>query len=407
MNNKHHKHHLTTAQQAALSEELPPSPKPRLHNLADRLSAPFVGAVLLIFLALGLVSSVYAMLNGTLTLKANNLTWRSFLDGKLTSELNDNLANTPLPEAAALGARYLLWQALGDTGKNVRVGCPDWLFLVDELRVYPQREQNALARAQNVVALNRALAQRGIALVVVVVPDKSRIEAAHLCGLNRAQRFAERIESWLTQLKAAGVVTVDLQPVLEAVVDAGQEAYLRTDTHWSEAGAEAAANAIAQRIKELNLQLTPEQAFSVTRKEAMPRAGDLVRLAGLDKLPSTTQPRADNVAESVFTPQDDGTNASAGAAAADDLFGDAGLPNTALIGSSFSRNSNFLPFLQAELRIKIGDFALDGGGFSKSAQAYFASAAFKDTPPSLIVWEIPERVLEERWEGVEMVVGGF
>jgi len=396
MNN--HKQHLPNAP----LDELPPSPKPKLHSLVDRLSAPFVGAALLIFLALGLVSSGYSMLNGTLTLKPDNLSWGSFLDGKLTSELNDNLASTPLPEAAALGARYLLWQALGDTGKNVRVGCPDWLFLADELKPYPQREDNALARAQNVIALNASLAQRGIALVVVVVPDKSRIEAAHLCGLNRSTLFAGRLEQWLTKLTAAGVVTVDLQPVLQALLDAGQEAYLRTDTHWNEAGAEAAASAIAQRIKALNLELTPKQAFSVTRKDALPRAGDLVRLAGLDKLPVAAQPRADSVAESVFTPHGE---ANAPAAAADDLFGDSGLPNTALIGSSFSRNSNFLAFLEAALGTKIGDFALDGGGFSKSAQAYFTSAAFKDTPPRLIVWEIPERVLEETWDGAVMTVG--
>lgn len=380
-------------------DELPPSPKPAQHTLTDRLSAPFIGAALLLFLALGLVSSVTSILDGSLTLKPDNLTWSSFLDGKLSSEVNDNLAKTPLPERAAQAGRYVLWVSIGDTGKNVRVGCPDWLFLADELRVYPQRELNALARAQNVEALNRALAQRGMTLVVAVVPDKSRIEAAHLCGLNRAQRFANRAEQWLAQLKAAGVATVDLQPVLQALVDAGQEAYLRTDTHWNEAGAEAAANAIAQRIKKLDLKLTPEQGFNVTRKEPVSRAGDLVRLAGLDTLPPSVQPRADHVAVSVFTPLD-----GASSSAADDLFGDAGLPNTALIGSSFSRNSNFLPFLEAALRTKIGDFALDGGGFSKSAQAYFASAAFRDTPPRLIVWEIPERVLEEPWVGADMTV---
>ena len=385
-------------------DELPPSPKPKLHSLVGRLSAPFVGAALLIFLALGLVSSVYSILSGTLTLKPDNLSWASFLDGKLTSEVNDNLAKTPLPEAAALGGRYVLWQALGDTGKNVRVGCPNWLFLADELRIYPQREQNALARAQNVIALNAALAKRGIQLVVAVVPDKSRIEAAHLCGLNRSTLFAGRLEQWQAKIAAAGVVTVNLQPVLQALVDGGQDAYLRTDTHWNEAGAQAAATALAQGIKALNIELTPKQALNVTRKDALPRAGDLVRLAGLDKLPVAAQPTADRVAESVFTPHDAATT-TAGAAAADDLFGDSGLPNTALIGSSFSRNSNFLPFLEASLGAKIGDFALDGGGFSKSAQAYFTSAAFKDTPPRLIVWEIPERVLEETWDGAVMTVG--
>lgn len=387
-------------------DELPASPKPKQHTLADRLSAPLVGAALLFFLALGLTSSVMSILNGSLTLKPENLTWGSFLEGKLTGELNDSLALTPLSEWAALGARHLLWTLAGDTGKKVRVGCPDWLFLADELTIYAQREQNALARAQNAVALSKALAQRGITLVVVVVPDKSRIEAAHLCGLNRPQRFAGRVDQWLAQLRVAGVDVVDLQPVLQTLVDAGKDAYLRTDTHWNEVGAAAAANAIVQRISGLNLELTPRQTFQVTVQEPVPRVGDLVRLAGLDKLPAHAQPRADLVAVSQFTPVA-GAPSAAASSSADDLFGDAGLPNAALIGTSFSRNSNFASFLEYGLRTKLGNFALDGGGFSTSAQAYFASAAFRDTPPRLIVWEIPERVLEETWIGTEMTVGGL
>ena len=78
----------------------------------------------------------------------------------------------------------------------------------------------------------------------------------------------------------------------------------------------------------------------------------------------------------------------------DDLFGDANLPNIALIGTSFSRTSEFTPYLEMQLNTKIGNFALDGGDFAGSANAYFASPAFKDTPPKLIIWEIPERVIE-------------
>ena len=48
-------------------------------------------------------------------------------------------------------------------------------------------------------------------------------------------------------------------------------------------------------------------------------------------------------------------------------------------------------------------FARDGGNFWGSAGAYFSSDAFEQTPPRLIVWEIPERTLQlppaagERW----------
>ena len=66
----------------------------------------------------------------------------------------------------------------------------------------------------------------------------------------------------------------------------------------------------------------------------------------------------------------------------------------ALIGTSFSRNSNFVPFLEQALGASLGNFAKDGGEFSGAAKDYFASPAFRETPPQLLIWEIPERDLQ-------------
>ncbi|KUM41869.1 hypothetical protein AR540_06495 [Pseudomonas sp. EpS/L25] len=62
--------------------------------------------------------------------------------------------------------------------------------------------------------------------------------------------------------------------------------------------------------------------------------------------------------------------------ASDDLFGDGDLPNVALIGTSFSRNSNFLPFLEQALGASVGRFAKDGGHFAGAARDYFPSPRF-------------------------------
>jgi alginate O-acetyltransferase complex protein AlgJ len=53
-----------------------------------------------------------------------------------------------------------------------------------------------------------------------------------------------------------------------------------------------------------------------------------------------------------------------------------------------------LSALQQALGAKIGSFAKDGGKFSGSARDYFANPAFTQTPPKLVVWEIPERDLQ-------------
>jgi alginate O-acetyltransferase complex protein AlgJ len=80
----------------------------------------------------------------------------------------------------------------------------------------------------------------------------------------------------------------------------------------------------------------------------------------------------------------------------DDLFGDADLPNVVVIGTSFSRTSNFVPFIEKELKAKVANLARSGGDFSGAMNAYLSSVAFKKTPPKLVIWEIPERVLQQK-----------
>jgi len=151
---------------------------------------------------------------------------------------------------------------------------------------------------------------------------------------------------------------------------------------------------VAQRIQQRGIKATPEQAFDITQAPLATRPGDLVRLAGLDWLPPKLQPVGEQVVAS--TAHENGPAASSNP---DDLFGDAGLPNVALIGTSFSRNSNFVGFLQKALNAPVGNFSKDGGEFSGAAKAYFDSPAFKQTPPKLLIWEIPERDLQTPYDG--------
>jgi alginate O-acetyltransferase complex protein AlgJ len=51
------------------------------------------------------------------------------------------------------------------------------------------------------------------------------------------------------------------------------------------------------------------------------------------------------------------------------------------------------------LGASIGNFAKDGGEFSGAAKAYFASPAYLQTPPKVLIWEIPERELQTPYAG--------
>lgn len=358
-------------------------------SLTARLS-PLAGVVMLAFLIAGLASVLWALfVSEKVALKPTQaLSWAQISEGAVTHRIAKELANVPVAERAADLERAASWLLIGDTGSRVRRGCSDWLFLADELKIHPHAQANAAARAEKVIELRQQLAAQGIELLVAVVPDKSRIVANQRCGIARAASLDDRARDWLAVVQAAGVISVDLSPRLQPL---GDKAFLRTDTHWSEAGARAAAKAIAARIGELGIEPIPAAQFSTTVSEPALRPGDLVRLAGLAWLPLALQPQPETTTATQFQEVAAPDDAQLGE---DDLFGDSQLPNIAVIGTSFSRNSNFIPFLEQALSVRVGNFARDGGEFSGAAKAYFKSTAFKQTPPRLIVWEIPERDLQ-------------
>jgi alginate O-acetyltransferase complex protein AlgJ len=362
-------------------------------ELAVRTS-PLAGWVLVPFLAAGLLSCAWLMVKGPVSFLPPKVDSDMLLHGEVTHRFAKELSKAPMAIEAANLERGASWLVFSDTGPRVRRGCPGWLFISDELTFNRHAEGNAHTKAQAVIELGRQLGQRGIELQVVVVPDKSRIAAAQRCGLYRPALLDGRIGQWTTLLQAAGIEVLDLTDTLQAL---GPDAYLRTDTHWSEIGANAGARVLAQRIRQRGIKATPEQTFDITQAPLAPRPGDLVRLAGLDWLPASLQPVGEQVAASTAH-----ENASAASSDPDDLFGDAGLPNVALIGTSFSRNSNFVGFLQKALNAPVGNFSKDGGEFSGAAKAYFDSPAFRQTPPKLLIWEIPERDLQTPYDLIQI-----
>lgn len=353
------------------------------------------GYALMVVLGVGLISNGWLLWSGKVDILPPKLTRDAAIHGEVTHKIAKQLSNAWFPEQVASLERGASWLLFHDTGPRVRRGCPDWLFLTDEIQMNHHAEMNANTKAQAVIDMAQGLRKRGIALLVAVVPDKSRIADDQLCGLVRPAALAQRAVAWISTLRNAGVSVVNLAPTLQAL---GAPAYLHTDTHWSEIGARAAARVIAQQVQAMGIHAVPQKTFDVHSEPAAIRAGDLVRLAGIDWLPLRWQPRPDIVEATEVSEQQNAGHADSDNL--DDLLDDAQLPNVALIGTSFSRNSNFLGFLQLALGAQIGSFAKDGGEFSGSANAYFSNAAFKQTPPKLIIWEIPERDLQTPYEPI-------
>ena len=365
------------------------SPKPAVATEFTARVSRFGGAVFVLFLAASFASSLWLFASGKIQMLAPDLSRDAVLHGEVTHRIAKQLSESGLAQKAADLERGASWLLFHDTGARVRPGCAGWLFLTDEMRINRHAQVNAQTKAAAVRQIQQQLAGRGIRLLVAVVPDKSRIASAQLCDLRRPVQLQHRAEAWVEGLNKAGVSAVDLAPVLQSV---GSDAYLRTDTHWSEAGASAAAMAIAVQVQAMGISATPHKDYETVLQDLSRRPGDLVRLAGLEWLPVGLQPAAESVAASRFSEEIDSSQSDADNL--DDLFGDDNLPNVALIGTSFSRNSNFAGFLQQALGAPIGDFSKDGGEFSGGANGYFSNPAFVQTPPKLVIWEIPERDLQ-------------
>ncbi|MFA6062086.1 MAG: hypothetical protein WC736_05695 [Gallionella sp.] len=342
---------------------------------------PVIAFVLL--LLAGLVVSV-------LSLKAvGEAEWRELKDPqKILSGESTRRFTKLLNQHFLLGTSFnqiergIQWNLTGDYGPSVRAGCADWLFLADELTVHEARARSAQFRAELAMRLDASLKARGIKLLMVVVPDKTRIEAVHLCDLNRPVSFESRVLNWQDALKRQGIATLDLTQALQSTPG---ERYYRSDTHWNETGSLAAAKSVAATLASLHWAALSPAGEVALNSVQVARPGDLVHLAGLDGLPAFLRPEVEQAQVTVVPAVE---------VASDDLFGDAGVPGIALIGTSYSRNSNFVPFLARSLGEPVANLAKDGGDFSGAAIAYFAGSTFRDNPPKVVVWEIPERVIE-------------
>jgi alginate O-acetyltransferase complex protein AlgJ len=354
------------------------------------ITALLPGLVFALVLILGLASSAVTMLSAKGLALLRDLELVALAEGQ-TTEAQSRLLNDELlaGETLATTARVIDWLVAGDLGPQVRRGCEGWLFLREELDVRPNAGASMTRRAAMLGRVAKILKTRGIALVAAIAPDKSRIEAERLCGLRRPLALADRLQRFNTLVAEQGVDAVDLASVLSSL---DGERYFRTDTHWNEQGARAAANTIAGHLAGKGLTPPPGAPVEITAKSANERVGDLIGLAGLAEVGVPLRPAGDHVAEStIVLPQP----------VSDDLLGEMAGPPVVVVGSSYSRNANFIGFLAAALAAPVGDMAKDGAKFAGSAMAYFNNAAFRETPPKVIVWEIPERDVDAPFNAVE------
>ena len=322
------------------------------------------------------------------------LTWLDFREGRSTGalekQIDKNLPARSTLIAAANSVRYLLTRGGGD---QVLVGQAGWLFLTDEVRFDRDGSAHLNIRTQLFADAARSLDQRGVKLVIALVPDKARLYAGYLpSGLYPTYNLS-RYENALVSLQQHNVTVVDLLTPLTAAASQA-EVYYRSDSHWNQVGAQVSANAVAIAVRKLGVKLEKTVFDTAESGDKTKRAGDLIRLMGLGDTPNALRPPLD--IELPLATRQTSIEAASG------LFGDSVVP-VALTGTSYSLRGNFHGFLQQSLSAKVLNTAKDGGGLLQAATAYLSNDAFKLNKPKILIWEVPERFLytklddESKW----------
>ena len=307
-------------------------------------------------------------------------TWAALLSGQTAAAINDAMAHD-LPGGGMLRAAggVLRWRLFGSGGPQVTVGCGGWLYLTEELRPWPGGEAAMQRRALLLHQIAADLAAKGITLQLVLVPDKARIATEGACGLPRSAQAQDRYATFAAMLE--GLPVTDLVAAYTAV---RTPLYYRTDTHWNEDGAALAAAAVAAAT---DAPIDRDHPFRTRYGPAAKRPGDLLRLMGLDQVP--------DFAIALRPRPDEEPPATTSEAEPPGLLDEVPPPDVVLIGSSYSLNGNFLGALEQSLAAPVAQYARAGGGFWEAAHDYFRSPAFTAAPPKLVVWEIPERVVNQ------------
>jgi len=316
--------------------------------------------------------------------EAKDLSLSYVIDGEATRDL-DALYKNELPHrAASVGlfgnARYAL---LGAGRKGVIVGEEGWFFTAEEFKNVSKKDIEDTA--DRIAEIQRDLGGRGINLVLAPLPAKSDLYAEEVPTRVRSASMADAYGEFTAALRQRGITVADTRTALLAAKPFG-EVFLKSDTHWSPAGAKAAAEAVQSSLQTTGIAL-PSQEVSAQWHPPVSLWGDLTKFVTSPDY----APRVGLTEESVPVYRAT-VDAAAGGT---DIFGDDTAIPVMLVGTSYSANEtwSFADFLRQSLRADVVNVAKEGLGPGVPMMDLMAGSALDETTPTIVVWEFPVRYL--------------
>jgi len=343
--------------------------------LAVWLPAAFLVTVMALGLALTALDPAAARPNGRGGLLDG--TWAA----RYQQAYEDGLGIRGLAVSTWALVRYRLF---AEGSPEVLVGSDGWLFSAEEFRPPDDLSLPLSSALDRIREARDALQGRGIELAVALVPTKALVYQDRLGRYSLPQEVAGLYAAALARIQALDIPAPDLlTPLRKASRD--RDLYLRTDTHWSPAGARLAASLLARTIRPiLDERHSSRTEFTTRSSGTREVSGDLLKFVALGPW-ARVGPRPDSV-EMVTT--------EAAGDVGDDLFEELDIPVT-LVGTSYSAGGlwNFEGALKDLLEADVLNVAAEGKGPFAPMAAYLASPAIEDPRPDVVLWEIPVRYL--------------
>lgn len=317
------------------------------------------------------------------TLKSvESITLKTFLNGKWTPPFEKKFTedlSIYKPSRTFWGtAEYDLF---ADGRSGVVIGKDGWLFTSEEFQNTRKAAQVYADHMAYIEETAADLKAKGVKLVIAFIPAKAGV---YRDELGTHQYPASKAAIYKTTYATLADKQIDVVNVAD-VFEGQKDVFLKTDTHWTQRGAQLTAAAVAERVRSVcpDCVTAPVAYKTAAAGEVIAHDGDLLRY-----IPVTDSVKTTLMQDRI------GPLATEGAASGDaDLFGDTTLP-VVLVGTSYSANPlfNFAGYLKESLGSDLLNAADQGKGPFVTMKAWRENAAAQALPKA-VIWEIPERYL--------------
>ena len=343
------------------------------------------GILMIIFMVLGLSITIPAIFKGLNETENFNLSTLS--NGKWSSLFETKFSDILPPREPSLSLWGMLELGLFQEGrKGVLIGKDGWLFTNEEFIADKNRNELIVNNKKFILDTATSLKENNINLIVAFVPAKARVMHEKLGDYKYPIYNQSFYSEMIDFFNERNIVA----PNLNTTLNQRNDVFFKTDTHWTPKASLLTAKKIASNANQNDL-FTGLDNYVFTTPQSEKFDGDLTRY-----VPAGDLNKKYNINEnqSLYRNVTLNANDNDKNEIETDLFGDNNIPVT-LVGTSYSANPlwNFQNHLKYYLKSDVYNAADEGQGPFTTMKEYIQSDEYKNTPPQLIIWEIPERYM--------------